>query len=94
MKIITVECIAKSEKRMEVINLCREMLEPSRAEAGCISYRFYQELTDENSFFFYEEWSDQGAIDDHTATEHYLKFQMKFPTLLQQDAVVTIHSVD
>ena len=79
---------------MEVIDLCKAMLEPSRAEAGCISYHFYQEITDENAFFFYEEWKDQAAIDYHIATEHYREFQLKFRTLLQEDAVVRIHSVD
>lgn len=94
MKIITVECKAKPEKRIEVIELCKGMLEPSRAESGCVTYRFYQETADENAFFFYEEWKDQAAVEYHTSSDHYRVFQMKFPALLQKDAVVTIHSVD
>ncbi len=70
------------------------MLAPSRLEEGCISYNFYQDSTDENKFFFYEEWKDQTAIDVHFATKHFLDFQPKFKSLLIAEANLTIHNVE
>jgi len=91
MKIITVQCKAKPEKRNELVALCKSMIAPSRAEPGCIHYSFYEDLNEENSFFFYEEWKDQTAIDLHNSTQHFLEFQPKFKNFIVGDASVTVH---
>ncbi len=94
MKIITVTCFAKPEKRGELIALCKSMIAPSKAEAGCIQYSFFQDLTDKNKFFFYEEWKDQTAIGLHNNSKHFLDFQSKFKSMLISEANLTIHNVD
>jgi len=92
MKIIAVHSKAKPEKRNKLIALCKSMIAPSRAEAGCISYTFFQDITDENKFFFYEEWKDQTAIDFHFATPHFLAFQKQFAALLSEPETIKIHN--
>ncbi len=93
MKIITVSCTVKPENRNELVALCKEMLIPSRAEEGCITYNFYQDAADENKFFFYEVWKDQAAIDFHFKTKHYLDFPPKFDLLTEGKAELTIYNV-
>jgi quinol monooxygenase YgiN len=93
MNIITVHCVARPERRNDLIALGTSMIAPSRAEAGCIHYSFYQDLNDSNRFFFYEEWKDQASIDLHNATKHFLEFQPKFKEMISGDAVVTVHHV-
>jgi PTH1 family peptidyl-tRNA hydrolase len=93
MKIITVEFKATPKHRNAVIHLCRSMVDPSRAEKGCISYNFYQNLADEDSFFFFEEWKDQRAIDDHVKTKHYIDFVPKFNSLILGKADLKVRSV-
>ena len=92
MKIITVGCTARTDKRDELISLCKNMIAPSRAESGCIQYYFYQDVTDENKFFFYEEWKDQAAIDFHFSTKHYLDFSPKYDSLIEERAKLTIYN--
>ena len=46
----------------------------SRAETGCISYSMYESATEQNKFFFFEEWKDQAAVDSHFATQHFKDF--------------------
>lgn len=92
MKIITVTCFAKSEKRSELIALCKSMIAPSKAEAGCIQYNFYQDVSDKNKFFFYEEWKDQSAIDFHFATDHFISFQPKFAAMITDEVDLKIHT--
>lgn len=94
MKIITVHCFAKSDRREELVALCRSMVGPSRAESGCIHYSFYKDLGVENSYFFYEEWKDQESIDRHNASHHFLEFQPKFIALTAGDPVIAVHSVE
>ena len=94
MKIITVSCIAKREKRNELIELSKSMIIPSRAESGCIHYSFYQDLDDGDKFLFYEEWKDQASIDIHNSTNHFLEFQPRFKTMIEGEPTITIHSVN
>lgn len=92
MKIITVSFTAKPGKRKEVIELCLSMIEPSRTEKGCISYNFYQDVSDSNNFFFFEEWKDQQAIDAHTKSSHYLQFVPIFHSLIAAKEDLQIRS--
>ncbi|MCK9409486.1 MAG: antibiotic biosynthesis monooxygenase [Bacteroidetes bacterium] len=93
MKIITVHCIAKDDRREELVALCRSMIFPSRAESGCHYYSFYKDLGQENAYFFYEEWKDQESIDKHNSSQHFLEFQPKFKALIAGEPVMTVHSV-
>ncbi len=94
MKTITVYCTAKPGSQNELIALCKSMIEPSLAEQGCIHYSFYQDLHQENTFLFYEEWKDQDSIDLHNATKHFLEFQPKYKHLIVGEAKVTVHTVE
>jgi quinol monooxygenase YgiN len=89
MNIITVHCTAKPGKRNDLILLGKSMIGPSRAESGCIFYSFFQDMKEEDRFFFYEEWKDQQAIDSHNRTRHFLEFQPKFKDLIVGEAKVT-----
>lgn len=93
MKIITVSFLAKPESKSEVITLCKSMILPSREEPGCIYYSFYQDLHEDNRFFFYEEWEDQKSIDAHNSSKHFLEFQPKFRNLIIGDAEINVYSV-
>jgi quinol monooxygenase YgiN len=37
----------------------------STAEDGCISFRFYQDLEDPDTYFLFEEWKSQDALEAH-----------------------------
>lgn len=93
MKSITVHCVARPEKRNDLISLCKGMIAPSRAETGCLHYSFYQDLNEGNRFFFYEEWKDQASIDLHNTTKHFLEFQPIFKNFTVGDAIVTVHQI-
>lgn len=59
------------------LDLARAMLDPSRAEPGCISYMFTQDPDDPAHIVFVEEWDDQAALDAHFATPHFQNFAQK-----------------
>lgn len=46
------------------------LLEPTRAEAGCILYELMQNDADPTDFTFYEEWTNSAALDAHARSHH------------------------
>ena len=49
----------------------REMLAPSRAEAGCLNYDVFQSNDDPAIFFTYENWTGKDVPDAHMQTPHF-----------------------
>jgi quinol monooxygenase YgiN len=50
------------------------MVEPTRAEPGCLGYDLYQSREDPSVMFFYENWTDQDALSRHMNTENFYRF--------------------
>jgi quinol monooxygenase YgiN len=72
----------RPERREEAVAVAREMARATRAEPGCISYRFYADLEDPTTFFVFEEWESEAALGRHFETEHMRVFQSRLPGLL------------
>jgi len=73
MLVLTAKFVAKAEHKSDIIGLAAAVAAPSRAEAGCITYNYYQQ-PGSNEFLFLEEWADQKALDEHFQTPHFLAF--------------------
>lgn len=71
MRIIVAEMEAVPERRAELLELLNGMLGPSRAEPGCVSYRYFFDSENANIVHFFELWQDQAAVDFHFATPHF-----------------------
>ncbi|MEE8599850.1 putative quinol monooxygenase [Euzebya tangerina] len=48
--------------------------ETSRAEAGCIDYRFSVDIDDPHLIRLFECWEDQASLDAHLAAPHSAAF--------------------
>lgn len=72
--ILTAELTAKNGKTEELKDLLISLLEPSRAEAGCLQYDLHTFKENSSTFIFYETWKDQAAFDSHSATPHFKHF--------------------
>ncbi|MDA1100795.1 MAG: putative quinol monooxygenase [Proteobacteria bacterium] len=47
----------------------------TRKEEGCITYGFFADVEDENSFRIFEEWQSQAHLDAHFQTAHIARFR-------------------
>jgi quinol monooxygenase YgiN len=47
-----------------------EMLAASRAEAGCLTYSYAEDVAEPGLIRVFEAWRDQAAIDAHFASPH------------------------
>src|SRR5438270_233529 len=50
------------------------LLEPSRAEPGCVSYELHGDPENPGKFMFQECFRGQAALDAHLATPHFKRF--------------------
>jgi quinol monooxygenase YgiN len=62
--------------------VAHSILEPTRAEDGCIRYELFQDSRDENVLVFVEEWRDQAALRAHGGRDHMVEAQGKMKDLL------------
>ncbi|ENU30374.1 hypothetical protein F991_01769 [Acinetobacter sp. CIP-A165] len=54
-----------------VLPLYRELVEKTKAEAGCLAYDLYHDIKQKGHFVFIEEWVDRAALDQHIQSEHF-----------------------
>ena len=83
MIVLAAKFTGKPERRSEILRLVATVTPPSRAEAGCITYNFYEQQPGAGEFLFFEEWADQAALDAHFQTPHFHAFMKEFPELIQ-----------
>ncbi len=82
-----------SEKREELVRVGQAVAAASRAETGCISYRFYEDTEIENDFVFVEEWESSEALQEHFTTPHVRRFMRAIPAAIVAPADVKFHTV-
>jgi quinol monooxygenase YgiN len=59
-----------------------EIVEPSRAEEGCLKYSVRRSVEDPALFITIEEWSSKEAIDRHMSSAHVQELLQKLPAML------------
>lgn len=50
------------------------LLQPTRAEPGCIRIHLYEALRDPLVFYIHSEWVDKAAFDAHPKLPHMTRF--------------------
>ncbi len=59
------------ENRKELCLTIASLIDLIRSEEGCLSYRFYGETEDQNSFLIIGEWETQAAWGSHLNSDHF-----------------------
>ena len=71
------------------LELARELVPASQAEAGCVCYNLYEDLSDPDVLSFIETWKDQAALDAHDGSPHFAAIVPQFPDLFDGAMEVT-----
>jgi quinol monooxygenase YgiN len=61
---------AKPGQEETVQRVLTGLIEPTRAEDGCINYDLHQDLDDGTRFVFHENWTSRDHLDRHLETPH------------------------
>jgi len=60
--------------REDVIASLKEITELSRADDGCVEYWWAEDISQPNTFMFFECWESQELFDAHVAAPHEAAF--------------------
>ncbi len=66
---------AKPEYVTVVENALRDMLEPTRAEQGCLQYELNRDLDNPTRMIMIERWTNEAALERHTTTPHMARLR-------------------
>ena len=64
--------------------LRKEMLaiiQPTRAEPGCVEFHLYEETNASGTLFVHSLWKDDAAVDAHLQFPHMKRFRALLPDL-------------
>lgn len=91
-EIASLQVIARVIARPDSVDAVKRilvgMLEPSRAEEGCLVYELLQCQDDPTDFTFVEEWTDAAALERHAASPHIAGVQQELQALVSVPTVV------
>ncbi len=76
------------EERLE--RELRAMVEPTRAEPGCINYDLHRRSDDGRVFVIYENYEDDEAVEHHKQTPHFRNLQAVTPEILGEPFEVLV----
>ena len=93
MIVVIGRVMADADRREALIAVGQTVAAASRAEAGCMSYRLYEDTELENEFVFVEEWESDEALKAHFATAHIAEFLRAIPATITAPPDVRFHTV-
>ena len=72
MKPVTVVAVLKAKpgKEEDLRSALLGLVEPTRAENGCLQYDLHVSTEAPGEFVFYENWASRAALDEHMQTPH------------------------
>lgn len=74
---------AKAGQEARLRQELKELLAPTRAEAGCVTYDLHESNTEPGLFVFYEIWKSGADLDAHFETPHMTALHTKVPELVE-----------
>ena len=80
-------------KRAQLIEVAQKVAAASREEAGCISYRVFEDTEQPNHFVFVEEWEGKDALQQHFGTPHIAEFMQAIPGTIVAPPDVKFHQI-
>jgi quinol monooxygenase YgiN len=80
-------------KREELVAIGQAVAVASRADAGFISYRLYEDTELENQFVFVEEWESTEALQQHFTTSHVAALVQAIPATIVAPPDVKFHTI-
>ena len=69
------------------------MLAASRAEAGCITYSYAEDVAEPGLIRVFEAWRDQAAIDAHLQAPHMAEWRAAWPAAGAGDRRLSLYEV-
>ena len=72
--VLSVVIHAVPGRENELATQLHGLVQPTRAESGCLDYRLHTSAEVPGRFLFYEVFVNQAALDSHLNTPHFQAF--------------------
>lgn len=82
---LIVKLYAKPGMADALENLLMSVVEPTRAEPGCVFYQLNRDIVDENNFHFYEVYTNRDAFLTHLTMPYIRTLLIALPPYLAKD---------
>lgn len=83
----------RADKREDAFAVIRTMVAATEQEPGCITYRFYEDISQANRVLVYEEWESAENLAAHFETPHMAVFRAAIPDILVGSPKIMRHDV-
>jgi quinol monooxygenase YgiN len=80
---------ASEGKETAVAAAIRDVVGPSRQEAGCLTIDAYRSIRDPRLFFISSRWTDEAAFEIHAELPHTVRFLNEVQALIDHPLDVT-----
>jgi quinol monooxygenase YgiN len=67
----------------------RDVVGPTREEAGCLSIQAFRSTRDRRLFYIHSRWVDEAAFDHHATLPHTVRFIERVQALIDHPLDVT-----
>jgi quinol monooxygenase YgiN len=67
---VVARLVARRGMEQEAAGVLEGLIEPTRAEGGCLRYELFQSTEDPRDFVFVEEYAGPDALDAHMKSRH------------------------
>jgi quinol monooxygenase YgiN len=67
----------------------RNVLGPTREEAGCLSIHAFRSTRDPRLFYVHSRWTNESAFENHTGLPHTVRFIERVEPLIDHPLDVT-----
>jgi quinol monooxygenase YgiN len=80
--------VSKPGSQRQVADALSALVEPTRAEAGCLSYQLYVSAVDPATFITVETWNSREDLDAHLQSPHVQQALSAAGDLLAHDPAI------
>ena len=92
---VVAEMQAKPGREEDLRKALLALIEPTRAEDGCVQYDLHIHSSDPARFVFYENWASEAHLARHAASAHLTAFVAAAGSLLAAPMrVETYHRIE
>lgn len=90
--------VARIEAKTDHIDLVKQelikLIQPTRAEAGCLQYDLHQDHENPGLFLFFENWENRQLWQDHMNSTHLQAFKAAVEAALAGLVVHEMSKID
>lgn len=66
------------------------LIQNTRKEKGCLFYSLFEDVSNSGEFLFYEEYTDQKALEIHANSEYLKTFRTGIGSMQSKEKIVDI----